>query len=117
MRTGCETAAEQLQQWDAGMSVWSIELGGLGPGYEQCIQLLAIELVRDNIEKPLPSEENWQEWGDETIHRLAENGFSGAQVGAAKQLAYHWLKEGPAEVLTQVDDDRHIQISKNWPRA
>ena len=28
-------AAEQLRRWDAGDSIWTVEMGGLGPGYEQ----------------------------------------------------------------------------------
>src|SRR5581483_2130454 len=32
-------AADWLARWDAGRAVWSIEMGGLGPGYEQCIHI------------------------------------------------------------------------------
>jgi hypothetical protein len=119
-------AKEQLRRWDAGDSIWSIELGGLGPGYEQAIQIAAIEIVRDNLGKPLPDEKNWSTWGDHTISRIDQRlpdgkwscgGFSGAQVGAAKQLAHKWLKDGPAALLKEVPNDRHIQVSKFWPRA
>jgi hypothetical protein len=110
-------AREQLRRWDAGEGIWSIEMGGLGPGYEQCIQLLAIEITRDQIDKPLPTG-TFDTWGDEAVHRLAHNGFSGAQVGAAKNLAYRWIKEGPAKCLESCPDkDRHIQVSKDWPKA
>ena len=120
-------AKEQLRRWDAGDTIWSIEMGGLGPGYEQSIQILAIEIVRDNLDKPLPDEGSaWSRWGDETVTRIDKKlpdgtyscgGFSGAQVGAAKNLAFHWLKEGPAKLLQGVSDDRHIQVSKFWPRV
>lgn len=115
-----ENAREQLRRWDGGGSIWSIEMGGLGPGYEQAIQVLAIEIVRDEIDKPLPQEEMWQTWGNATVRRLDESchGFSGVQVGAAKQLAYKWLTIGPAAVLKQVrEKDRHIQVSAFWPKA
>lgn len=49
-----QDAREQLRQWDGGGAIWSIEIGGLGPGYEQAIQVLAIEIVRDEIDKPMP---------------------------------------------------------------
>ena len=120
-----KNAREQLRRWDAGDSIWSIEMGGLGPGYEQAIQVLAIEIVRDEIDKPLPTD-NPQEWGDATVSRIdyqlpdgsySCGGFSGAQVGAAKQLAYHWLRDGPAKSLGEVPKDRHIQASKRWPHA
>ena len=39
-------AVEWLRRWDAGEGVWSIEMGGIGPGYEQCIQITAAEILR-----------------------------------------------------------------------
>jgi hypothetical protein len=110
-------AREQLEAWDAGKSVWSIEMGGIGPGYEQAIQILAIEIVRDQINKPLPKNEEYGVWGDSTITRMdtdSEWGYSGAQVGAAKDLAYWWLKFGPKATLAK---GARIQISKYWPKA
>jgi hypothetical protein len=121
-------AREQLRIWDDGGSIWSIEMGGLGPGYEQAIQVLAIEIVRDWIDKPLP-EEPGREWGYATCERIDEKlpngkyscgGFSGAQVGAARQLAYSWLSIGPAATmakLTKDQEDRKIQVSNFWPRV
>lgn len=110
-------AKEQLRRWDEGRSIWSIEMGGLGPGYEQAIQVLAIEIVRDNIDKPLPDDDD-REWGNATASRCdkACGGFSGAQVGAARQLAYKWLTIGPAAIHDIPElKDRHIQVSKSWP--
>ena len=46
------TAQEQLKRWDEGRSIWTISMGGLGPSYEQAIQVLAIEIVRDQLGKP-----------------------------------------------------------------
>ena len=116
-----KTAKEQVAAWDAGESIWSIEMGGLGPGYEQAIQILAVEIVRDEIDNPLP-EYVWNGWGDSTVTRIDANrecgGFSGAQVGAAKHLAYHWIKTGPAALFKSCKDtDRHIQVSRFWPKA
>lgn len=122
-----EDAREQLRRWDLGDSIWSVEMGGLGPGYEQAIQILAIEIVRDNIDKPLPEGE-FGDWGDATVSRIDQfdektgtygcGGFSGAQVGAAKNLAYHWLRDGPKKVHEDpMLKDRLIQVSKFWPRV
>ena len=120
-------AAEQLRRWDAGETIWTLEMGGLGPGYEQAIQILAIEILRDNVGKPLPvTKEEQRTWGDATISRIdyqlpdgsySCGGYSGAQVGAAKNLAYHWISEGPAAVLEKAGDDRRIQCSKFFPKA
>lgn len=116
-------AREQLRRWDGGGTIWSIEMGGMGPGYEQAIQVLAIEIVRDLIDHQLPQAD--QSWGDATVKRIDQKqpdgsyscgGFSGAQVGAAKSLALAWLTDGPAALLKKVPD-RHIQVSAFWPRV
>src|SRR3990172_3354015 len=39
-------AADWLKRWDEGRGVWSIEMGGLGPGYEQCIHITCAEILR-----------------------------------------------------------------------
>lgn len=112
-------AAEHLRRWDAGEPVWTIDMGGLGPGYEQAIQILAVEIVRDGIGGQLPDDASYREWGEEAIRRNSKScgGFTGAQVGAAKNLAWNILKHGPAETLEQVGADRRILVSKSWPRA
>lgn len=120
------TAREHLRRWDAGESIWSIEMGGLGPGYEQAIQVLAIEIIRDEIDNPLPVDK-FGEWGDNTVSRIDQRtadgryscgGFSGAQVGAAKQIAVRFIRDGPAKALKSLkDEDRKIQVSNFWPRA
>ena len=111
-------AKEQLRRWDTGRAIWTIEMSGLGPGYEQCIQVLAIEIVRDEIGKMLPNPAP-SKWADRTVSRVNDacGGFSRAQVGAAKQLAYKWLSIGPQAVLMEVEDERHIQASNFWPKA
>ena len=113
-------AAELIRRWDSGQTIWSVELGGLGPGYEQAIQTLAVELVRDNLGKELP-EKLPEDWGDATVSRLNETcgGFSGAQVGQAKWLAYQWLAKGPADLQRRAKEQKAdtIQVSNYWPRA
>lgn len=112
-------AREQLRRWDAGESVWSLELGGIGPGYEQCIQVMAIEIVRDQLDRPQP-EQPESNWGDETIERV-KLGPSGAQVGQAKWLAWKWLTIGPAELVAKAKvqgrGDDLILVSNVWPRV
>lgn len=114
-----ETAADALARWDSGETVFTIEMGGLGPGYEQAIQMLVFEIIRDNITKPLPepkSEES-KTWGDATVTRCDDQagGYSGAMVGAVKHLAYRALRDGWEKTLNSAPIDRYIQVSKNWP--
>lgn len=116
-----ETAREMLAAWDRGDNVWTVEMGGLGPGYEQAIQVLVMEIVRDHIDLPLPTDQQWQEFGASTVRRVDAwpgCGFSGAQVGAAKQLALRYLRDGHKATLDsmrQHDAERLTQISRSWP--
>lgn len=121
--------AELLRRWDAGESVWSIELGGIGPGYEQAIQVAAVEMARDgqNFKPTGDSEADGQEWRricDESLRKHNESlGLSGAQYGAASWLAYQWCHNGgPADLMKRAEtkfkesgEDRRIQISKAFP--
>ena len=45
-----KTLRELLSQWDRGEAVWSVSMGGLGPGYDQAIQILVMEILRDFAE-------------------------------------------------------------------
>ena len=122
-------AREQLRRWDAGESIWSISMGGFGPGYEQAIQILAIEIVRDNLDKAMPAAGDvkaWHDWGMSTAERIDQKdengryacgGFSGAQVGAARNLAAAWLRRGPAAVHAEATEDRRILVSNFWPHV
>jgi len=118
-----QTAAEALERWDEGQNVFTIEMGGLGPGYEQAIQVLVFEMIRDNLNTRLPrqSDPNFKafsdSFGDSTVHRINEKmgGYTGAMVGAAKCLAYLALRDGWEKMLNSAPKDRHIQVSNYIP--
>lgn len=120
-------AADWLKRWDDGRSVWSISMGGLGPGYEQCIQITAAEILRFMLDKKYDvsfweDKEIWEHDRDE-IEKMSFNnptikalGLSGAQWGAAMNLAGFLYRYGPRGVMRDERvKDRHIQISKNFP--
>ena len=108
------TIASYVAAWDRNDVVPSIEMGGLGPGYEQCIQILFVEILRDECVKPIPTEFP-DDWGDETVDRLEPKlGFSGAQVGATKSLAAYALVHGIDAMLDKTPD-RRIWIQKVFP--
>ena len=113
------TAADALAAWDAGEQVWTVAMGGLGPGYEQAIQLLMFEIVRDELGKPVPTPETpMNSWADATVARVDPwpgCGFSGAQIEAAKWLAYRFLRDGPRATVNK-DRARGILVSRTWPR-
>lgn len=122
-------AADWLARWDAGRTVWSVEMGGLGPSYEQCLQLAAVEVVR-YLARVEPVAGTWSEAGafqriTEEIDRdvlsspcVATLQLSGAQWCAAKNLASRLYRFGPIEVFTQPEiKDRLIQITRWFPVA
>jgi len=125
-----DTAAEMLAAWDRGETIWTLELGGLGPGYEQAIQTMAVEFTRAGIAsewKPSGDKESdnksWEAICNERMMQIddAIGGASGAQFGAARWLAYQWLHNGGPRALAlradaQNDEDRIIQCSKAFPR-
>ncbi len=120
------SAADAVKRWDEMGILWTIEMGGLGPGYEQTIQVCAIEILRDALAKGEPklSPEEFQKLADETMHFHNESlgGLSGAQAGAATQLAFKAYDHGWSGMLKSalangVEDERFTQISKRWPHA
>jgi hypothetical protein len=113
-----ETCEEALARWDRGEPVFTAEMGGLGPGYEQCIQIMAFEAIRGVIGKELPAEKEplnklFDDAMKESVARLHP---SGAQFGAAKNLAYCVLSRGYRKALLELPEDRLIQVSRELPR-
>jgi len=120
-----KNAGDWVERWDNGKSIWSIEMGGLGPGYEQCIQVMAVEFVRSmmagkyDASKWVDSDawvkdrEEIETMCKDTINKLSP---SGAQFGAALNLASFIYKDGPINVMNDEKvKDRHIQASKSFP--
>lgn len=122
-------AADWLKRWDEGRSVWSIEMGGLGPGYEQCIHIAAAEILRFLLIKQYDTA-TWEDHAqllhdhDEVRAMSYENptikalSLSGAQFGAASNLAYMLYRKGPRAVMTDERvKDRHIQVQRTFPQT
>lgn len=112
-----ETARQALARWDAGLAVFSADMGGLGPSYEQAIQIAVFELVRDHLDVPLPTAEGEiRKWGEATLARVdSELHMSPWQQSAARSLAFRVLRDGWRKTLAAVQDDRIIQVSKRFP--
>lgn len=121
---------EMLAKWDSDGIIWSIEMGGLGPGHEQCIQIMAVEFTRACIDLPLEGETEDERhkvfWAacEMAIKPINKDlgGVSGAQFGASAWLARMWLHEtGPAGLIARAKaeghEDRAIQITRAFPRA
>jgi|SRR5271154_4567828 len=121
-------ADEWLRRWDAGQSVHTIEMGGLGPGYEQCIQITTAELLRLMIAGKYDylKWNTGEQWGEDRkaiddaareVQAIKELGLSGAQFGAAMSLASALYMRGPVSVMTEkATRSRHILAQKNFPK-
>jgi hypothetical protein len=122
-----KNASEWLERWDSGRSVWSLEMGGLGPGYEQCIQITAAEVVRICLARNYDHckwgvEANWKADRADMDDQLKlvkgwdALGLSGAQYGGAISLGTHIYRQGPIAVFGgKENESRKIQVSKNFP--
>lgn len=123
------SAADWLSRWDEGRGVWSIEMGGMGPGYEQAIQITAAEVLRHLLDAEYDSgawqaAETWQrdrksiEDAGFANERVKTLGLSGAQWGAAVGLATALYRQGPRQIFTDPKiKDRKIQVSRLFPVA
>jgi hypothetical protein len=113
--------SEAKKRWQSGDSIQTASLGGISPGYEQCIQILLWELVTQWDGKMPPPEnktypKKFDRFADKIISELDKKfGFSGAQVGAAKSTAYQFLHYGYEEMMAKLPDDRWIFVSKKFP--
>lgn len=125
-----ETWREAAKAWEKGDIVATASLGGISPGYEQAIQILLFELMLqwdgEFLKKDATEAERkefysgpWDKHVNEVVSKLDDEvgGFSGAQVGAAKSTAFQFMYYGYTEMLDKLDDDRHMQVSKWFPRS
>lgn len=115
----------EAEKWARGELIWSAELGGIGPGYEQAIQILLWEilarwphetLARNPEAKEYPKE--YSEHVEKVVHELDQScgGFSGAQVSSAQAAAFQFLVYGYNEMMGKLEKDRKILVSKKWPK-
>lgn len=131
------TIDEALAAWDAGDEVQTVEMGGLGLGYEMAIQCVAFELMRALRDDPDLARMNaetpndgvfpqaFKDRLDAIVRKLDEKdengryklgGLSGAQVGAAKNIAINLTRHGYANAREKVPD-RLIFVRKQDPKA
>lgn len=130
-----DTNEEALARWDLGEPIHVIEMGGLGPGYEQCIQIAVIELIRRfmNYKSVVPAtrypvderakkraavlEDRFRKVLEEidTAHDLR---LTMAQAAAAKSAAWNFLADGYKKAIEKIKveaPDRLIMVSRHWP--
>lgn len=106
---------EAVNKWKNNACVTTIEMGGIGPGYEQAIQVLVFEYLTKYFEKDFKgfTEKNFLPIYDKLNEAFQ---FSGAQVGAAKFLITEYLKDFDGVMSKDILQDRKIIVSRDFPR-
>lgn len=115
-----------VAEFKAGGLVNTIELGGLGPGYEQALQLLLFAIMAEWPDgQPLPAADGGGRLPQEFLdhrdavvrrHDKALLGLSGAQVMAATAAAWQFMAYGYGKVYLSAPEHRRITFSLHWPR-
>ena len=121
---------EWLRRWDAGETVWTVEMGGLGPGYEQALQIAAVEMIRILINESfdciglIADPDNYNSAFKAITNKVFEVplvknlGLTGAQFGAAMSIADQLYRRSPSVALADEQvKDRKILISKSFPQT
>ena len=119
------TAGELVEAWDRGETIWTLDMGGMGPGYEQAIQIAAVEFARANLGFTRTDDEKadtrrFEAACTETLHAIDEDlgGLSRAMFWAATWLAWQWVcNGGPQALIERSRANDQIQCSRWWPRA
>ena len=125
------TVEEWLAAWDRDEEVPTIEMGGLGAGYEHALQSTAFEIVRfilankaeyDEINGLKDEDERRARWRAFSVKRdaalfaetspLKDYGLSGAQVSAATNLASVLMQRGLSAMNDDAVKDRRITIRR-----
>ena len=118
---------EWVNAWKNSEEVKTVEMGGLGEGYEQCIQEVAATILTtlifdgkdlsqfDNLDS---DDNSWKMYIDSVFERtnpLLDNiGLSGAQHSAGANLAAVFYRRGYEDAMADpVISDRIITVQRN----
>lgn len=115
-----DSAKEALKLWDSKLPVWTVEVGGFGPGYEQAIHVAVFELLRLTDCKLPPSSKKSSEVLDkllQNIDRVKKLQLSGSQAAVAKHLAFLFIREGYKHTIEMHKNLPRIQVSRWFPGA
>jgi hypothetical protein len=113
-----KTIADYVAAFDAGETIPAIRMSSYGPDYERVIQLLVVELLRDNQDKPAPAPEEWLAWGN-NVYKAHSDAFGEimlTQWVLAKELAFSFIDWG-IEATFAYFGAPNLRFSKYWPEV
>lgn len=116
-----EKLKQYIADYDSGKPMETVSMGGISEGYEIAIQMWAIEILRILQHVAVPKDKDV--FGN-LINVVADvaleplnviYGYTGAQAGAAKNMAAVFWRQGPENALQMMrneDPKRMIWIVK-----
>lgn len=124
-----ETAMEAFELFKKGEAIHVIEIGGMGPGYEQALWNGIFSMIEefkdaDGVKHwvkngtwvKAPGEEYRTEADVDCLRVLKGNGLSGAQADAIKSTVYQVLTFGWRYMMKKAPSDRMMMVSRNPPQ-
>lgn len=114
-----KTWQDALAGWDSKEPVFTIELGGLGPSYEQCMHITIFEVLRMIGDMDISLHRDTQcdviDKAIRSVNREEDLGLSGAQAAMIRRFVYTVMNHGWHDTIVKYDSDRHIQVCRKWP--
>ena len=111
-----------IAAWNNNQPVTVVEMGGLGPEYEQAIYILVFAFLTELLAQPQPINFELATKIILEITRLptietliTEVNPTGTMFGAAWNAAFVFMRHGYEKGLAMAPD-RHIVVQKNFPR-
>lgn len=119
-------ARQLVEDWKAGKTVRVVEMGGLGTGYEVAIYEMAMAGLEKLLNECQSDPSTWNNDEDNvwvtTDRPLLEQalteasegvGATGAQYGAAGNIAAIYYRQGYAKAMEMAPAERIIELSRD----
>ena len=112
-KTEPDTVEQWLKNYDAGLPVTSVCMGGMGMGYELVIQDVAVAFMRGLVAaEPFGSIEEMKNFcvplGAKIMLELNHHGMTGAQFSAGRSIALNFHRRHPAASLGTLKDESRL---------
>jgi hypothetical protein len=115
-----KTWEDALAAWDACEPVFTIELGGLGPSYEQAMHIAIFETLRliGNMSPEALKRDTRLVVIDKAVANAEKERhlqLTMGQAGQVRTFVHGVLMQGWQNYVTKYETDRRIQVCRWWP--